>query len=172
MFPVFDVVEKKGSLGSRVAQIHSYLKTQPMGAAISRLSLALHDNATGIVSTLAFSNNAGIEVANIVIPLQEVPSLKLLTEARSYRRIDDVVSAYDGARDHSADIMKNGIRSSLTFPVRHKGWLVGFLFVNSGEPGYFTPERADFLSPYVAILSMMLVDEVGRSKAAGRAAAG
>ncbi|KIL98209.1 hypothetical protein CCC_01270 [Paramagnetospirillum magnetotacticum MS-1] len=167
MFPVFDVVEMTGSLGSRIALVHSHLKALPQCAAICRVSLALHDGVSGMVRTLAFSNNASLNVKSMAIPLRQVPSLVQLAKARSYRRVDDVVDVYDGARDHSAELIKSGIRSSLTFPIRHEELLVGFLFANSSEPEYFTPERVDALAPYVTILSLMLIEESRRLKKLG-----
>ena len=162
MFPIFDVIEGIQTLGARINIVHSYLKSQPQASALSRISLARHEAQSGLIQTLAFSNDADLEVNNISVPLREVPSLVLLAESRSYRRIDDIAVNYDLGKDYSQGIVKAGIRSSLTFPIRSDGRMLGFLFLNSREPAYFTQELVAFLSPYVAILSMMMIHEMNR----------
>ena len=162
MFPIFDVIEGIGPLGGRISVVHSYLKAQPQASALSRISLAHYEALTGLVRTLAFSNDTDLEVNSISVPLREAPSLVLLAESRSYRRIDDITAKYDLSKNHSQEIVKAGIRSSLTFPIRSEGRMLGFVFINSREPAYFTQELVEFLSPYVAILSMMMVDELAR----------
>lgn len=159
MFPIFDLVEATGTLGSRVSRVHTYLKSVPQGAEVSRISLALVDGMSGIVQPLAFSNNVSMTVENISANLKDVPSLEALARGRSYRVIDDIVDTYDGSREHSAEIINAGIRSSVTFPVKYQGALVGFVFINSNQPGYFTASRIEFLCPFATILSMMLIDE-------------
>jgi two-component system, response regulator RpfG len=162
MFPIFDVIEGVGTLGGRINVVHSFLKAQPQASALSRISLAHYEARSDLVRTLAFSNDADLEVNNISLPLREVPSLALLAESRSYRKVDDITAKYDLSKDHSQGIVKTGIRSSLTFPIRSDGRMLGFVFMNSREPAYFTQELVEFLSPYVAILSMMMIDELDR----------
>jgi GAF domain-containing protein len=162
VFPIFDLVEAVGTLGSRVSRIHAYLKSVPQTEAVSRISLAVFDSVSGVIQTLAFSNNSSVDVDNISVRLDEVPSLGALAHSRSYRIIDDIAASYNGERDHSAEIINSGVRSSLTFPVRRLGRLVGFVFVNSNQPAYFTPERVEFLCPFATILSLSLIEELPR----------
>ncbi len=163
MFPIFELVDATGTLGSRVSRIHTYLKSRPDSEAISRISLAVYDHQTGLVQTLAFSNTKSVKVGNLALLLREVPSLEALAQKGSYRVIDDVLDAYDSARDHSSQIIESGVRSSLTYPVRTNGSLIGFVFINANQPGYFTQAKVEVLCPIATILSMMLVGDLLRA---------
>ncbi len=91
------------------------------------------------------------------VPLPE-SSLAVLAESGELRTIPDL-EAY--LRQHPASgptrlLVEEGLRSSLTVPLRAFGKPVGFLFFNSAEPGAFSQEHARWLRTVAGQVSIIL----------------
>ena len=135
---------------------HSLKNLQPH---LARISVALYDSDTDLVSTYANSSDFDNPLLHYSYPLSDSQSLKALAQSGSSRTIDDLNNLGDPLSEHNQALIDAGYRSSFTLPIRSDGLLLGFVFFNSTQVGEF----GKFLVPQLEIaafaISLMITQE-------------
>jgi HD-GYP domain-containing protein (c-di-GMP phosphodiesterase class II) len=160
IFPVRQIISGNGNIGERVCSIHTYIKDVIGCSGISRVSLAVYDKESDLVSTFAFSDDNDEKFSLYSARLQDVKSLFDMSTTGQFRVVDSIFENYSSDTRHSSIINKIGLCSSVTFPVSTNIDLTGFVFFNSTSPSYFTENIISAISPYAALLGLMLMNEV------------
>lgn len=140
---------RAGCIETMFAGLHAEILVMMPG--IARIAFALYDRKSDELRTLAYSSGQGNPLPHYATRLADVPSLAELTVERRSRVIDDL-SALPVASEHFRKIYEAGYRSSYTRPVFDGDELVGFLFFDSRETGYF----ASGLEQQLMMVSQML----------------
>jgi HD-GYP domain-containing protein (c-di-GMP phosphodiesterase class II) len=160
ILPVFPIVSGAESIGERLALVHAHVKVLPGCEMISRVAFAAYATDTDYLSTYVASDDNPQAFSLYATPLDKTPSLKHLADSGDFRIVDDICATYSQHAGYSRAMCSTGLRSSLTFPVKSNGMLHGFLFLNASEPAYFSPRTLKTLAPYVALISLMMINEM------------
>lgn len=125
------------TLNARLEEIHGRICAEMPG--VRRIGIALHDGKTGRLRTFAHSTFGPPPFERYEVPLSDSASLESLAASGGVRVIDDIASIpEESAPFHVRSLVDKGFRSSLTRPFYSESRLVGFLFFDAAEPGYFT----------------------------------
>lgn len=74
--------------------------------------------------------------------------------------IDEIAEVVQPNSLHSAWLLQQGYRSSLTVPLYDKGAFIGFLFSDSCQPAAFTPEVQRRLALFSQMINMTISNEL------------
>ncbi len=149
------------SFADRLEQVMTEICAMPGMAGLDRVAVAIYDAATGMLRTFAHVTEGAVPFAFYSRHLAEVPSLEHLAASGRPRVVADLATGPVGG--HDRDLLAAGIRASYTEALRgDDGALVGFLFFDSRQPGFFTPERIRTLAPYVRVVALMLAAALDR----------
>ncbi len=134
-------VMDRHSLSERLEHLYHCLQEQ--FSDVDRFSMALYtEQPPGNVpwlSTLATFGETSPVLRGYQIPLQDVPSLQNLLATGNIRVIHDMRQLRtDAPSEHTAALLAQGFRSSVTLPLFNDGQLFGVLFLNSRKLDYFT----------------------------------
>lgn len=138
------------ALGTRLQRMHEQLLE--LSPAEERIACVLYDNRDDMRRTLVNSTRSGVAIQGDEFPLQESASLAELARSDNQRVIDEIAEAVQPNRLHSAWLLQQGCRSSLTVPIYDKGAFIGFLFYDSCQPTAFTQE----VQRRLALLSLLI----------------
>lgn len=153
----------EASLGERLASVHNHLRrTFPD---IDRISVALYEPKEDLLKMFVHSTIGGEPLRTYQSKLSSVPSLLALKEERRRRVIDDIPATLTAATEHSTQIKEMGYRSSYTIPVFYRDVFEGFLFLDSCQPGAFTPEVREKIEVYLNFIMMMVSHELTTARA-------
>ncbi len=164
MFPIRKIMNGTDGIAERLALVHAHVKTLDECAGISRIAFAAYNADTGIINTYALSDDGDDGLSLYATALDDAPSLKRLAEEDEFRIVDDLCADYPETHAHARVICSVGLRSSLTFPVFSGEVLQGFLFFNAPAKGAFTARVVERLGPYVALISLMMINEMAPLK--------
>lgn len=93
--------------------------------------------------------------------LQETTSLGNVAFKSAIRVIEDLHQM--NQTDRISELLRNGHRSSYTFPIAYRGETIGFIFINASQTGYFSQDDVArdcaYLSQAVAQLFIQLYQD-------------
>jgi HD-GYP domain-containing protein (c-di-GMP phosphodiesterase class II) len=124
------------------------------------MAVALHDPEMDLLKTLVNSIVRGEPSRAYQYKLSDCPSLLALKESGRARVIDDIASELTSESEHARWVKSMGYRSSYTLPLFQQATLEGFLFLDSREPGAFTPKAIEQLEIYVSLVLLMVSHEM------------
>jgi len=155
------------SIGDRLAVLHREIGEDLPG--VVRIALALYDRETGRLRTFAHSTLGETPLVRFELPLDDTPCLAALAESDGRRVIDDLREWPGSERTHTRRLIEAGYRSSLTAPLHDGGALLGILFYDSREVGYFAPARCRRLEPYTRLAAALVASALGKVRLLGAA---
>ena len=147
-------IDQAATFGERLAGVFTEIRSVPEIAGISRIAVALFDAGTGMLHTFAHASQAATNPFEFYARhLREVPSLVHLAESGAPRVTDDLAAE---ATPHSRRLAECGFRSSYATALHDdRGSLLGFVFIDSDQIGYFSSARLERLGPYVHIVTLL-----------------
>ncbi len=163
--PKADALDQPDSFLRELLAIHSQI-LEALGADLPlRLAIALYDTDSDLLHTyhLAGAGDAGL--AHYAARLADVPSLAFARKGEGLRVVDDLAAFASVNSVHHAAILAMGYRASYAAAVEDGDQLIGIVFVNSTEPGYFTPERQRKIAPYVHMVSLLVKLKTSQQRA-------
>ncbi len=144
-------------LVERLMCMHDEMKGDPLLRALSRIAVALYDHSSDLLKSFIHSSDGDSPMERMVVRLSDVPALQTLAKTGARRTINDLGAA---AGQHSSRLAASGYQSSYTVPIQHKGVFYGFLFLNSFDKGFFTPEVIQRLRAHVELISLTVMREL------------
>lgn len=145
-------------IGPRLARLHAEIRDR--FPPLSRIAVAVYDPDSDELKTFVHSTLGASPLRLYQATLAEVPSLRHLAETNQPRVVDDIALLPDTGQEHTRSIKAGPLRSSYTLPIRHGGRLMGFLFFNATESGFFTPPRQHALKVYIEVISLLIINDL------------
>lgn len=142
------------TLSAQLAELHSGVRAD--FPSIDRAAVAVYDRTSDRLRTFVHSTDAASPLAAYEVRSADMPSLMDLAQRRVSRIIDDIEGLGPNVREHTRKIVDAGFRSSLTEPLFNGDDLLGFLFLDSREIGYFTPEVRARLGLFVSAVALLV----------------
>lgn len=155
--------EPTAGLAIRLSALHGEIARLPGFAPLTRISVALYDHRTEILSTFAHSGEAAVELEYHQVPMAEVPSLAILATGIEPRVVDDLSVYGNSGSEHTLALRQAGLVSSLTFPVHRGEVFLGFVFFNATVKGFFTATAVRLLSPFSSAILDMAARELEKA---------
>ena len=146
------------ALNQRLWQLHQQL--MELTPDVDRVAVALYDPQVDLLKTFVNSTRTGEAISGYEFHLSKSQSLSRLATGRSFRVLDNIPAAVEGNTKHSAWLLKEGYRSSLTIPLFDKGSFIGFLFFDSLKPAVFTESVQRKLSLIASLINMLISSEL------------
>jgi hypothetical protein len=117
---------------------HRYRVLREQFSGLDRYSIALYQPYSRRLTTFDWGGEVDSPLNGYSVPIDQVPGLKLLATAGNLRVINDMRSfRQEGMANHSAALLGQGFRSSLTMPLMYRDQWLGLLFLNSRQMDYF-----------------------------------
>lgn len=140
---------------------HLYRVLREHYEGVHRFALALYDEADQTVSSFIYESDDGSPLVGYSQPLENAPSLSLLAREQAVRVVEDmrIFRSDDDQKPHSEALLSSGLRASFTMALRYNGRLLGFLFLNSRQIGYFGPEKQAYCNLWAHLIEQLLVRE-------------
>lgn len=145
-------------LGERLGALHSHLRRAV--PSVDRMAVALYDPEMDLLKTFVSSTVGGEPLRAYQYKLSECPSLLALKESGAARVIDDIGRELTSESEHTRWVKSMGYRASYTLPLMHQGIFEGFIFLDSCQPGAFTPAVMEEIGIYVNLLVLMVGQEM------------
>ncbi|MDF2182614.1 HD domain-containing phosphohydrolase [Neptuniibacter sp. CAU 1671] len=146
------------TLTERLAVLHQrILDSVP---AVDRIALTLFDEQEDMLKTFINSTLEGHAIKGYESRLSLSPCLKRLAETAEIRVLHHLDECLTPDKTHSAWVLSQGYRSSLTVPQFHNGKFIGFLFFNSKQPAVFSDKVQRDLLLYCNLVNMTLSAEL------------
>lgn len=153
----FEILNQSADLLAKLVQLHKLLKQhQPL---ISRLAIALYDEATDDVKTFVYSG-AESPLNHYQAKLANCYSLAQLAASRQPRLENDLAVFLQSPHLHAAKIYEAGYRSSYTLPLFWQEQLLGFLFFNAETEQAFSETNLHELDMLGHLIGVMLFNEL------------
>ena len=145
------------SLSGRLKVLHRHLKLhRPF---ISRIAVALYDNATGMLRTFVYSSDVRSPLTNYQARLSDCTSLSAMLEKGQTRVINDLAVLADSRHVHTKIIHDAGYRSSYTVPMIWEGNVLGFVFFNANDPNMFGKRLLSELDVIAHMVTLLIYHE-------------
>jgi len=151
------------TLGQKIAGIHAQIKTHVGN--VGRIGIALYNADSDTLSTFVHSSDGQSPLERYQVRLTEVPSLQQLHDDHRSRIIDDLEALAGSPSTHTRRILAAGYRSSYTSPLYAHGQLLGFLFFDSRQPGYFRNSVTLQLDTYAELISALISYDLSTTRA-------
>lgn len=117
---------------------HRYRVLREQFSGLDRYSIALYQPCSRRLTTFDWGGEVESPLNGYSVPIDQVPGLKLLATAGNLRVVNDMRSfRQEGMANHSAALLGQGFRSSLTMPLMYRDQWLGLLFLNSRQIDYF-----------------------------------
>lgn len=149
-------------LGSRLRLMHEQLLE--LVPCVDRVACVLYDSQDAMLRTFVNSTRSGEAISGYEFPLQESASLQALASSGQIRVIDEIAAVVVPTSPHSAWLLQQGYRSSLTVPLFDKGHFIGFLFYNSNQPAAFTAKVQNHLALFSSLIGMTIGNEINLAR--------
>ncbi len=163
--PKVDAIDQPDSFQRELLAIHNQI-IEALGADLPlRLAIALYDTDSDLLHTYQLAGSADAGLHHYAAKLTDVPSLAFAKKGEPLRIVEDLAAFASVNSAHNAAILAMGYRASYACTVEDDGQLIGIVFVNSTEPGYFTPERQRKIAPYVHMVSLLLKLKTSQQRA-------
>lgn len=128
---------------------------------VARIACALYDPGEDRLKTFINSTRQGRAIAGYEFRLADSPSLSQLAKSGELRVLHDIPAILSGGSAHSAWLLEQGYRSSLTIPMyAHNRDLLGFIFFDAMEPHAFTPAVQRDLLLYSSLITLAIQNEL------------
>ncbi|CUW40298.1 conserved protein of unknown function (containing Metal dependent phosphohydrolases with conse domain,196-344;containing HD-domain/PDEase-like domian,173-376;containing GAF domain-like 49-186) [Magnetospirillum sp. XM-1] len=147
-------------LAERLICLHDEIKGDDSLGGLSRIAIALYDESSDILKTFIHSSDGESPLDHSTAKLSEMPGLKRLVTMGGRRTLNDLAKVAAAGQDHAARLVAAGYLSSYTMPIQSKGVFYGFLFLNSFEAGFFTPQVLHRLRPYAELIAQIIMREL------------
>lgn len=141
-------------IGDHLDAIASTLAAATGAAGKLRVAVALYDAPSDVLHTFAESSGDGPVLRAYSARVDGIPSLFFARKRDGVRVIDDLAAYADSPSRHTRRLLELGYRASYAHAVHDVARLVGVVFVNAREPGFFTPERRAIASPYAQVVGL------------------
>jgi hypothetical protein len=146
------------SFGDRLQHLYRVLREQYSG--IDRLSLALYQPDSDQLSTFTCAGDDASPLTGYSVLLDAVPSLKVLADNPLVRVVGDMREfRSDELSTHTAALLGQGYRSSLTMPLTVEGHFLGMLFLNARTIDYFSAPMAAYCTLWGHLVGQTLAQE-------------
>jgi len=145
------------SITEELFKLHKVFRKQWPG--LSRIAVALYDDETGYIHTFIKSTPDETLLNHYSVPLKDVPSLVQIAELNEPRLIQDLTILQDHKTDHSQVISKH-FKSSFTDPFYSGESLLGFVFYDADEIGYFNDELLANIDTYSRLIESVIVSQI------------
>ncbi len=126
---------------------------------IERVSIALYDPKTDMLSTYANSTTGTSPLNHYQACLSSVPSLQEIV-LNGRPRVANDLSIYQGSKTTHSKSITARYAASYTLPMFNKGDFFGFIFFNAQQKNCFTSNVLFFLDMMGHLISMTLVTEL------------
>lgn len=148
-----------GSLDRQIRAIHDrVLETAP---GVERIACALYDPDDDLLKTFINSTRQGTALHGYQYRLSDSESLSLLARSHEPRLLTDLENQLDPyANTHSAYVLEQGYRSSLTVPLVHRGEFIGFVFFDSTTATTFSPPVVRELLLHASLVGLAIANEM------------
>lgn len=148
-------LEATAPLSQKLDYLLQSLRTH--GMAVERLAVVVYDRHSDTLETFLSAGDDPPTISNYQARLADVPSLRALVAQRQVRVIGDLVGS---PAAHSRHLLAAGFHSSYTLPIFHEDEFFGFIFCNSRERGFFTPQVLGQLEPILRLFALIVIDEL------------
>jgi hypothetical protein len=163
--PKTDAVDQPDSFLRELLAIHNQI-IEALGADLPvRLAIALYDTDSDMLHTYEMRDVGNAGLAHYAARLDDVPSLAFAKRGAPLRVVDDLAAFASVNSAHNAAILALGYRASYACAVEDEDQLIGIVFVNSTQPGYFTPERQRKIAPYIHMVSLLVKLKTSQQRA-------
>ena len=157
MAPIFGEAQ---TIEEQLRTMHAQLRSELPG--IARVAVAVYDGASDALKTFVHSTEGISPFTHYVEKLTNVPALAELARTRRDRIIGDLADNL-WSNSHRRTLVEHGFRSSYTTPFYDHGKLVGFVFFDCFERGYFTPPRMRHVELYAHLVALLVIDSLRRA---------
>jgi len=145
-------------LAERLACFHDEIKRDFDG--INRIAICIYDPTTDILKSFVDSSEGDNPFEHTVARLADLKPLAQLAKTGGRRVINDLAAHVASTPAHAKRLLSAGYLSSWTVPIFHKGTFHGFIFFNSFQTGYFTPQVVQRLRPVAEVVSLHTIMEL------------
>jgi GAF domain-containing protein len=132
---------------------------------LCRVSMAVYDDGTQMVSVFALAGQPDPVLDRYQWFLPESPHLLAAARIGAPQPVGDLRGHDDHDTDFFGALRGAGYLSALTVPMTKAGQLSGFVFFHARAVGFFTPERTDRLTAFIADMPRFLMRELERDLA-------
>ena len=146
------------SLSDRLTGLHARL--QEFAPAVDRVACALYDPADDTLRTFVSSTTAGEPLVGYRYRLSDSESLSYLARTREVRHLVDIPGSIVPSTEHSAWLLDQGFRSSVTVPLFDHDRLLGFAFFDSRRADAFPPQVQRELVLFGTLVGLEVVNEL------------
>lgn len=157
MAPLFGEAE---TIEEQLRSMHVQLRSELPG--VTRIAVAVYDDKTDILKTFVHSTEGASPFSHFVEKLANVPALAELARNRNDRVIGDLTADLSSGSRRRL-LVDRGFRSSYTTPFYDRGLLVGFVFFDCFERGYFTAPRMRHVELYAHLVGLLVIDSLRRA---------
>ena len=157
----FAALAKATTFAERLSIVHAEIRRRCPG--VARIAVALHDPKTTILKTYAASPSEENPLRNYDVPLEDARPLQEVAGSRRARIVHDL-RAFAGKNLHSERIRSHGFASSYALPIFDGRVLVGFIFCDSMQKGYFRDVVATQVELLAQVTAQLLLREQTRLK--------
>jgi HD-GYP domain-containing protein (c-di-GMP phosphodiesterase class II) len=147
-------------LAERLICLHDEIKGEGELTALSRIAVAVYDESTDVLKTFVHSSDSANPLDHASVRLSSMPTLMELAKTGGRRVINDLEAVAHTGQDQAQRLVAFGYRSSYTVPIRSQGQFYGFLFLNSFDTGFFSPQAIHRLRPYAELLCQIILREL------------
>ncbi|HLO78265.1 MAG TPA: HD domain-containing phosphohydrolase [Magnetospirillum sp.] len=145
-------------LAEKLACLHDEIKRDFDG--INRIAIAIYDASTDILKSFVESSEGDNPFDHAVARLGDLKPLAQLARTGGRRVINDLANHPATTPAHAKRLLTAGYLSSYTVPIFHKGTFHGFVFFNSFQVGYFSPEVVHRLRSVAEVVSLHTIMEL------------
>ncbi|MBI1245812.1 MAG: HD domain-containing protein [Alphaproteobacteria bacterium] len=154
------VLERTSPFASKLIELERRA-CEALGARESlRLATALYDPADDSLHTFSDSGDGAAEFTHYSAHLAEIPSLAFAREVDAVRVVDDLKIFEASRHKHTLRLLALGFRSSYARAVHYGSRLIGIVFLNSRETGFFNTARVAAVAPFVQMTALHLALEL------------
>lgn len=154
------------SLGERLAALHRTVRAIPGLGGLGRIAVATYDPGTDELRTFIHSSDRDIELEHYRAPLAHTTMLRDAAAQRCWRILTLHPPSPENAKHHTRSLYDAGYRSSLAVPFFDTSGLLGFVFFNATEVGFFEQGAPQQLWPYTQLIALMITNELTAARLA------
>lgn len=145
------------SITEDLLQLHESIRKDWPG--LLRVAIALYEERSGMLHTFIKSSPEPSLLNHYSVELIRVPSLMELADSGDCRIIDDL-SVLQGNQTPHSDVISEHFKSSYTEPFYLGEKLLGFIFYDADQIGYFDESLLHQLANYSRLIESLIVSEV------------
>lgn len=150
--------KEMASLSERLEVLHRQLLADVPH--VDRIGCALYDPGDDLLKTFIHSTRSGEALRGYEFKLSDSPALYEMSQTGHRRLLSNVPAALSPGTAHSAWVLKEGYRSSLTVPMFGHGVFSGFLFFDSRRLNAFSETDQRHLLLYANLISLLISGEL------------